>query len=106
MQTERSLDFDNGGEFINTQLIEWAQERNIDLTWARPSKHNDNTHAKQRNRNWVRRHAFRFRYEGPEEMALLNELRKLVNLRKKHLLPMVKANGYATPRPCEPSTRT
>lgn len=29
-------------------------------------------------------------------MALLDELWELVNLRKNHLLPMVKANGYAT----------
>jgi hypothetical protein len=94
----RALDFDNGGEFINAQLIEWAQERNIDLTRARAYKHNDNAHVEQRNRDWVRRHAFRFRYEGPEEMALLNELWGLVNLRKNHLLPMVKANGYATAR--------
>ncbi len=94
----RALDFDNGGEFINIQLIKWAQERNIDLTRARAYKHNDNAHVEQRNRDWVRRHAFRFRYEGPEEMDLLNELWGLVNLRKNHLLPMVKANGYATAR--------
>ncbi|WP_262495412.1 hypothetical protein [Paeniglutamicibacter gangotriensis] len=90
------MDFDNGGEFINTQLIEWAQDKGIDLTRARAYKYNDNAHVEQRNRDWVRRHAFRFRYEGPQEMALLNELWKLVNLRKNHLLPMVKANGYAT----------
>ncbi|MGJ9404673.1 integrase catalytic domain-containing protein, partial [Arthrobacter sp. KK5.5] len=94
----RGLDFDNGGEFVNVQLIEWAELRGIHLTRARPYKHNDNAHVEQRNGDWVRRHAFRYRYEGPEEMALLNELWVLVDQRKNHLLPMVKANGYATGR--------
>lgn len=92
------LDFDNGGEFINVQLIEWAEAQHIDLTRARAYQHNDNAHVEQRNRDWVRRHAFRYRYEGPEELALLNELWELVGWRKNHLLPMVKANGYGTAR--------
>ncbi|HJX76662.1 transposase family protein [Glutamicibacter sp.] len=92
------LDFDNGGEFINVQLIEWAETNHLALTRARPYKHNDNAHVEQRNRDWVRKHAFRFRYETPEEMALLNELWTLVDQRKNHLLPMVKANGYGTAR--------
>lgn len=91
----RGLDFDNGGEFVNTQLIEWAGRGGIHLTRARAYKHNDNAHVEQRNGDWVRRHAFRYRYEGPAEMALLNELWVLVDQRKNHLLPMVKANGYA-----------
>lgn len=41
----RGMDFDNGGEFINTQLIGWAQERGIDLTRARAYKHHDNAHV-------------------------------------------------------------
>lgn len=92
------LDFDHGGEFINVQLIEWAEQQHIDLTRARAYQHNDNAHAEQRNRDWVRRHAFRYRYEGPEELAILNELWELVGWRKNHLLPMVKANGYGTAR--------
>ncbi|OIH85202.1 hypothetical protein BLJ79_08455 [Arthrobacter sp. UCD-GKA] len=55
-------------------------------------------HVEQRNRDWVRRHVFRFRYEGPGKMALQNELWELVNLRKNHLLPMVKASGYGAAR--------
>ena len=92
------LDFDNGGEFINVQLIEWAERQHIELTRARAYQHNDNAHVEQRNRDWVRRHAFRYRYEGPEELAILNELWQLVGWRKNHLLPMVKANGYGTAR--------
>lgn len=92
----RGLDFDNGGEFINEQLIEWADAKGYHLTRARAYKHNDNAHVEQRNNDWVRRHAFRYRYEDPGEMELLNRLWVLVDQRKNHLLPMVKADGYTT----------
>ncbi|MGP5073877.1 integrase catalytic domain-containing protein [Arthrobacter rhombi] len=94
----RGLDFDNGREFINTQLIEWAEANDYYLTRARAYKHNDNAHVEQRNNDWVRRHSFRYRYEDPAEMELLNRLWVLVDQRKNHLLPMVKAAGYATAR--------
>lgn len=92
------LDFDNGGEFINVQLIEWAEQHRIGLTRARVYQYNDTAHVEQRDRDWVHRHAFRYRYEGPEELALLNELWELVGWRKNHLLPIVNANGYGTAR--------
>jgi hypothetical protein len=88
------LDFDNGGEFVNHQLVDWAREAGIALTRARPYKHNDNAHVEQRNGDWVRRHAFRYRYEDPEEQALLNQLWPLVAARKNHLLPTTKAVGW------------
>lgn len=94
----RGLDFDNGGEFVNEQLIEWAESNDYYLTRARAYKHNDNAHVEQRNNDWVRHHAFRYRYEDPEEMELLNRLWVLVDQRKNHLLPIVKADGYTTAR--------
>ena len=88
------LDMDNGGEFINYDLVAWCQNRDIAMTRARPSKHNDNAHVEQKNGAIVRREAFRFRYETPEEMGLLNQLWHLANLRKNYLLPTVKAVGW------------
>ena len=44
------------------------------MTRARPYKHNDNAHVEQKNGAIVAREAFRFRYETPEEMGLLNQL--------------------------------
>ncbi|MEE1620493.1 integrase catalytic domain-containing protein [Zafaria sp. J156] len=92
----RGLDFDNGGEFVNVPLTGWARGRGIELTRARPYRHNDNAHVEQRNRDWVRRHAFRYRYEGPEELELLQQLWVLVDARNNHLLPMVKAKDHTT----------
>jgi len=94
----RGLDFDNGEEFVNEQLIEWAGANGYYLTRARAYKHNDNAHVEQRNNDWVRRHSFRYRYEDPEEMDMLNRLWVLVGQRKNHLLPMVKADGHTTAR--------
>ncbi len=88
------LDMDNGSEFINYDLVAWCEARNIAMTRARPYKHNDNAHVEQKNGAIVRREAFRYRYETAAEMGLLNELWHLVNLRKNHLLPTVKATGW------------
>jgi hypothetical protein len=65
---------------------------------GRPYQHNDNAHIEQRNGDWIRRHAFRYRYETDAEMTLLNELWDLVMARKNHLLPCVKATGWTATR--------
>lgn len=85
------VDFDNGSEFMNWGVIAWADKKGIPVTRGRPYQHNDNAHVEQRNGDWVRRHAFRYRYETQAEMALLNELWGLVMSRKNHLLPCGKA---------------
>lgn len=92
--TITGMDFDNGSEFMNWSVIAWCDNHNIDVTRGRPYKHNDNAHIEQRNGDWVRRHAFRYRYETAHEMRLLNELWALVMARKNHLLPCVKATGW------------
>lgn len=90
------VDFDNGSEFMNWGVIAWCDDRDIPVTRSRPYKHNDNAHVEQRNGDWVRKHAFRYRYQTPAELTLLNELWTLVMARKNHLLPCVKATGWAT----------
>ena len=88
------MDFDNGSEFMNWGVIAWADRHDIPVTRGRPYKHNDNAHVEQRNGDWVRRHAFRYRYETDHELALLNELWDLVMARKNQLLPCVKAIAW------------
>lgn len=88
------LDMDNGSEFINYDLVAWCQDRDIAMTRARPYKSNDNAHVEQKNGAVVRREAFRYRYETAHEMDLLNQLWHLVNLRKNHILPTIKAVGW------------
>lgn len=90
------VDFDNGSEFLNWGVIAWCDGRDIPVTRSRPYQHNDNAHVEQRNGDWVRKHAFRYRYQTEAELALLNELWDLVMDRKNHLLPCVKATGWTT----------
>lgn len=92
------LDCDNGGEFINHALIAWCAERAIFMTRARAHTSNDNAHVEQKNGDIVRKSAFRYRYDTPAELDLLNELWGYVNLRKNLFLPTKKANGWATTR--------
>ena len=88
------MDFDNGSEFMNWSVIAWCDHHQIPVTHGRPYQHNDNAHIEQRNGDWVRKHAFRYRYETDAELALLNQLWDLVMARKNHLLPCVKATGW------------
>jgi hypothetical protein len=88
------LDADNGGEFINHALIGWCAQRTIFMTRARAHTSNDNAHVEQKNGDIVRKSAFRYRYDTPEELALLNELWGYVNLRKNLFLPTKKATGW------------
>ena len=75
-----------------------SSKKDIPVTRGRPYQHNDNAHVEQRNGDWVRRHAFRYRYETLAELALLNELWGLVMARKNHLLPCVKAVDWTQTR--------
>ena len=93
------VDFDNGSEFLNWSLIGWCDDHGIPtITRSRPYEHNDNAHVEQRNSDWVRRHAFRYRYETPTELDDLNLLWTQVMARKNHLLPCVKATGWTETR--------
>jgi len=99
------LDCDNGGEFINHALIAWCAERTIFMTRARAHTSNDNAHVEQKNGDIVRKSAFRYRYDTPEELALLNELWGHVNRRKNLFLATKKANGWRATKAGR-STRT
>lgn len=89
------VDFDNGSEFLNWGMLAWCDDHGIPtITRSRPYQHNDNAHVEQRNGDWVRRHAFRYRYETTAELEDLNLLWTQVMARKNHLLPCVKATGW------------
>jgi hypothetical protein len=89
------LDFDNGSEFLNWGMLAWCDDHDVPtITRSRPYQHNDNAHVEQRNGDWVRRHAFRYRYETTTELEDLNLLWAQVMARKNHLLPCVKAVAW------------
>lgn len=90
------LDFDNGTEFLNKAVIKWAAEMEIFFTRSRPYKKNDQATIESKNNHLVRKYAFYYRYDTPEERAVLNRLWPLVNDRLNYLTPTKKPIGYAS----------
>lgn len=91
--------FDNGSDFLNWSLIAWCDDHAVaTITRSRPYEHNANAQVEQRNHDWVRRHAFRYRYETATELDDLNLLWAQVMARKNHRLPCVKATGWTETR--------
>ena len=90
------LDFDNGGEFINHDVVGWAANRKIFFTRARPYKKNDQATIESKNGHLVRRYGFYWRYDTPEELTLLNQLWPLVNDRLNYFTPTKKPVGWDT----------
>ena len=90
------LDFDNGSEFINHGVIDWAAGRKIFFTRSRPYKKNDQATIESKNNHLVRRYGFYWRYDTPEALMLLNQLWPLVNDRFNYLTPTKKPTGWAT----------
>lgn len=90
------LDFDNGSEFINHDVVSWAAGRDIFFTRSRPYKKNDQATIESKNNHLVRRYAFYWRYDTPEALVLLNRLWPLVNDRLNYLTPTKKPTGWGT----------
>jgi hypothetical protein len=90
------LDFDNGTEFLNKAVIAWAGECEIFFTRSRPYKKNDQATIESKNNHLVRKYAFYYRYDTPEERAVLNRLWPLVNDRLNYLTPTIKPIGYTS----------
>ncbi|MBL5973803.1 MAG: transposase [Candidatus Leucobacter sulfamidivorax] len=90
------VDFDNGSEFINYNVIGWAAELDIYFTRSRPYKKNDQATVESKNNQIVRRYGFYWRYDTAPQLKLLNELWPLVNDRHNFLTPTKKPIGWDT----------
>lgn len=90
------FDSDCGSEFINHDVAAWLQARDIAQTRSRPYQKNDQAHVESKNNHVVRKHAFYWRYDTPDERELLNQLWRLVSLRLNFFTPTKKPIGYTT----------
>ena len=70
----RSIDSDNGGEFINSRLYEYCRSERIGFTRSRPYKKDDNAHIEQKNWTHVRKLIGWDRYDTPAAVQAMNEL--------------------------------
>jgi transposase InsO family protein len=84
------LDFDNGSEFLNYPMIDWAADKKIFFTRGRPYKKNDQATIESKNNHLVRRYAFYYRYDTADELAVLNQLWPLVGDRLNFFTPTKK----------------
>jgi hypothetical protein len=68
------LDTDNGGEFINHEMLRYCQHEKITFTRSRSYRKNDQAHVEEKNGSIVLRLIGYDRYEGVEAWHSLQEL--------------------------------
>ena len=77
------LDTDNGGKFINYELLSYCEKEKITFTRTRAYRKNDQAHVEEKNGSVVRRLVGYDRYEGMDAgqalTALYSKLRLYVN---------------------------
>lgn len=87
------FDTDNGGEFLNWNLISYFKNKKhkVDFSRCRPYEKNDNAHIEGKNWTVVRRYLGYERFDTLEILGLLNELYKGVwHKYLNYFLPSVK----------------
>jgi hypothetical protein len=57
------IDSDNGSEFINDELLRYANHEHLTFTRSRPGRKNDGAHIEQKNWSVVRRYVGDLRYD-------------------------------------------
>ena len=84
------LDTDNGGEFLNSELLRYCRTEKITFTRCRPYKKNDQCHVEQKNGAIVRRIIGYDRYEGVEACRALASVYGVLRLYNNFFQPSVK----------------
>lgn len=70
----KGVDSDNGGEFINKQLLNWCHDNTVDFTRGRPYKKNDNCFVEQKNGDVVRKYVGYYRFDTTDEYEALKDV--------------------------------
>lgn len=91
----QGLDCDNGSEFINREVINWASSLDVFFTRSRPYKKNDQAHVESKNNHVVRKYGFHYRYDTPQALKVLRKLWKTVCLRMNLFTPTKKPIGWS-----------
>jgi hypothetical protein len=87
------IDSDNGGEFINKQLVDWCVENHITQTRGRPYRKNDNCFVEQKNGDVVRKTVGYFRFDTPAEHKALAEVYQCLCPLLNYWYPSIKIIG-------------
>ena len=88
----RSINSDNGSEFINYHLQNLIKQhyKTIRLTRSRPYKKNDNARVEERNRRLVREMLGDVRLDNERFVYLLNQMHKWLNLLHNHFISSMR----------------
>jgi hypothetical protein len=84
------IDSDNGGEFINHELLRYCEQHQITFTRARPYRKNDNCYVEQKNYSVVRRADGYQRFDTAREVLALNQLYDSLRLYTNFFQPTMK----------------
>jgi hypothetical protein len=84
------LDSDNGGEFINDQLFRYCTDEKITFTRSRAYHKNDNCYVEQKNFSIIRKTVGYYRYDKPEQLALLTAFYQVLRLYTNFFQPVMK----------------
>lgn len=84
------LDSDNGSEFINDELLRYAEQEHLTFARSRAGHKNDGAHVEQKNCSVVRRFVGDLRYDTPAQVALLNQLYAGLHFYINFFMPVVK----------------
>lgn len=83
----KAIHSDSGKEFINDHLYRYCKEKNIVFTRSRPYKKDDNFWIENRNDKKVRKNVGYLRYQGKDDLILLNSLYDKLNLYENFFKP-------------------
>jgi hypothetical protein len=86
----QGLDSDNGGEFINDQLYRYCLQEKITFTRSRAYHKNDNCFVEQKNYSIIRKTVGYYRYDTPEQLALLTAFYRVLRLYVNFFQPTMK----------------
>jgi hypothetical protein len=84
------LDTDNGGEFINYELLRYCEQEKITFTRSRAYRKNDQAHVEEKNGSVVRRLVGYDRYEGMDAWKALTALYGVLRLYVNFFQPSMK----------------
>src|SRR6266498_3886108 len=84
------IDTDNGGEFINADLLAYCEQEQISFTRGRPYEKNDQCFVEQKNGAVIRQFVGYDRYEGEAAYRQLVELYRALRLYVNFFQPSLK----------------
>jgi hypothetical protein len=83
----KGIDSDNGGEFINTAMKTWCEQRQLTFTRSRSYHKNDNCYVEQKNGDVVRKTIGYARYTNEGALAAVYQV---LNLLLNYCYPCTK----------------